>query len=79
LRAVVGFFIAMSFRRGVNRLVVVVIVIWELFCLLLLATMRGEGDTTLFVGMMLGAPILMIALIRGLFWIVEGFKGSSLK
>lgn len=69
----------MNLRRGVNRLVVVVIIIWELLCLLLLATMRGEGDTSLFVGMMFGGPILLIAVLRALFWIMEGFKGSSPK
>jgi len=69
----------MSFRRGVTRLVVVVIIIWELFWLFLLSTMHGEGDATLFIGMMLGGPVLAIGLIRALFWIVEGFTGSSLK
>lgn len=69
----------MSFRRGLNRLVVVVIIVWELFCLLLLTTMRGEADTILFVGMMFGGPILVIAPVRALFWIVEGFKGSPLR
>jgi hypothetical protein len=69
----------MSFRRGVNRLVVVVIIIWELFLLLALSTMRGQGDTSLFVGLMLGGPVLVLALVRALFWVVEGFKGSSLR
>jgi hypothetical protein len=69
----------MSFRRGVNRLLVVVIVVWEVLCLLFLASMRGEASTSLFVGLMLGGPVLVIGLVRALFWIVEGFKGSSLK
>lgn len=69
----------MSFRRGVNRLLVVVIIIWEVLCLLLLGNMRGEASTSLFVGLMLGGPVLVIVLVRALFWVVEGFKGSSLK
>lgn len=69
----------MKFRRGVNRLLVFVIVIWEVLCLSLLVSMHGEADTGLFVGLMLGGPVLVIGLVRALVWIVEGFKGSSLK
>jgi hypothetical protein len=68
-----------EFRRGVNRLAVVVTVLWELLCLLLLSTMHGEGDVTMFVGAMFGGPLLLFGLVRALLWIVEGFKGSSLE
>lgn len=69
----------MSFRRGINRLLVVAIVLWELFWLLLLSTMRGEGETGLFVGMMFGGPLVAFAFVRALLWVVEGFKGSPLQ
>ena len=69
----------MSVRRGINRLLVITIIVWELLWLLLLATMHGEGDATLFVGMMFGGPIIAFGVVRALFWIMEGFKGSSLK
>jgi hypothetical protein len=58
---------------------VVAITLWELFCLLLLSTMRGEGGTGLLVGMMFGGPLAALVLVRALLWVVEGFKGSSLK
>lgn len=63
----------------INRLLVFVIIVWELFCILLLVTMRGEGDTGLFIGFMLGGPLIAVAFVRALLWIVEGFKGSPVK
>jgi hypothetical protein len=68
----------MSFRRGVNRFLVVVIVLWELLWLILLMTMHGGSDTSLFAGMMIGGPVVATLLVRALFWVIEGFKGSPL-
>jgi hypothetical protein len=60
----------MSIRCGVNRFLLVVII---------LTTIRSGGDLSLFVWMMLGGPVLAILLVRAFFWIIEGFKGSPLE
>lgn len=69
----------MKFRRGLNRLLVIGIVIWELVLLLLMVSMRGEGDATTLIAAMLGGPLLAFGLLRAFFWILEGFKGSPLE
>ncbi len=70
---------SMKFRRGLNRLLVIGIVIWELVLLLLMVSMRGEGDATTLIAAMLGGPLLAFGLLRAFFWILEGFKGSPLE
>lgn len=69
----------MSFRRGILRLLIVAVVIWELFWLLLLSMNHGGSGTNIAVGMMIGGPLVAYALVRGFFWIIEGFKGSPLQ
>lgn len=69
----------MNFRKGANRLLVVVIVIWEALWLLLLSLDHGnagrEGEM-IFIGAMVGGPVVAFLQLRALFWIVEGFNNS---
>jgi len=69
----------MSVRRGVNRFLVVVIVIWELVWLLLLIAMFRESGSYLLAIPIIGGPVLAIMLVRAMLWIIEGFRGSPLK
>ena len=64
----------MQFRKGVNRLVVVLIVIWEALLVLLLSFDRSSGDLPILLGAMVGGPVIAILLTRALFWIIEGFR-----
>ncbi len=69
----------MSFRRGVLRILVVAIIIWEALLLLLVSATHSGGDTNVAVGLMVGGPLLAYGLVRAMFWNIEGFKGSPLE
>ena len=69
----------MNFRRGLNRLLVIGIITWEILLLLLMMNMRGEGDATTLIAAMIGGPLLAFGLLRAFFWVIEGFKGSPLE
>ncbi len=49
------------------------------FLLLILSMAHSEGDTSILGGLMIGGPLLAYAVVRAMFWIIEGFKGSPLE